>query len=112
MVALNLLSRARAVAKVVRARVQETEVNRRIAEDVIERMREQRDQGCPTKDLRDWIENVLAGSICAKYANYYNTARMHGALAKDAPVSRPVQRVGRIVWHAMAGGLHHQYVRI
>ena len=36
----ELLSRARAIAEVVRARVQETEANRRVAEDVIERIRE------------------------------------------------------------------------
>jgi resorcinol 4-hydroxylase (FADH2) len=36
----ELLSRARAIAEVVRARVQETEANRCIAEDVIERMRQ------------------------------------------------------------------------
>ena len=29
---------------------------------------------------------------------------------KDSPVSRPVQRVGRIVSHDLVGGLHHQYV--
>src|SRR6516164_6186849 len=46
------------------------------------------------------------------YATYYNTARTHRALGKDAPVSRPVQRIGRIVSHALVGGLHHQYVRI
>jgi hypothetical protein len=31
---------------------------------------------------------------------------------KEAPISRPVQWVGRIVSHAMVGGLHHQTVRI
>jgi alkylation response protein AidB-like acyl-CoA dehydrogenase len=36
----ELVSRARAIAEIVRVRVQETEANRRIAEDVIERMRE------------------------------------------------------------------------
>jgi resorcinol 4-hydroxylase (FADH2) len=36
----ELLSRARAVAEIVRARVQETEANRRIADDVIAHMRE------------------------------------------------------------------------
>jgi hypothetical protein len=36
----ELLSRARAITDVVRARVQETEANRRIADDVIARMRE------------------------------------------------------------------------
>ena len=35
----ELLSRARAIAEVVRARVQETEANRCIAEDVIEHTR-------------------------------------------------------------------------
>ena len=46
------------------------------------------------------------------YASYYNTARTHRSLAKDAPVSRSVQRIGRVVTHALVGGLHHQYVRI
>ena len=36
----ELLSRARAIAEIVRARAQATETNRRIADDVIERMRE------------------------------------------------------------------------
>jgi hypothetical protein len=27
-------------------------------------------------------------------------------------LTRPAQRVGRIVSHALVGGLHHQYVRI
>src|SRR6266481_8396824 len=36
----ELLSRARTIAEIVRARVQETEANRRIADDVIARMRE------------------------------------------------------------------------
>ena len=35
-----------------------------------------------------------------------------GSLDNDAPVSRPVQRIGRIVSHALVGGLHHQYARI
>ena len=46
------------------------------------------------------------------YAKYYNTARTHRSLAKDTPVSRPVQRIGRIVSDALVSGLHHQYVRI
>jgi hypothetical protein len=45
-------------------------------------------------------------------AGYYNTARTHRSLDHDAPVSRPVQQIGRIVSHALVGGLHHQYVRI
>src|SRR5262245_57099265 len=47
-----------------------------------------------------------------EYAHYYNTARTHRSLNQDAPVSRPVQRIGRIVSHALVGGLHQQYARI
>jgi resorcinol 4-hydroxylase (FADH2) len=36
----ELLSRARAISEIVRARAQETEENRRISDDVIERLRE------------------------------------------------------------------------
>jgi transposase InsO family protein len=50
--------------------------------------------------------------ILREYARYYNTARTHRSLDQDAPVSRPVQHIGRIVSHALVGGLHHQYVRI
>src|SRR5271156_3196050 len=33
-------------------------------------------------------------------------------LNKGAPASRPIQPIGRIVFHALVGGLHHQYLRI
>ena len=46
------------------------------------------------------------------YARYYNEARTHRSLNKDAPVSRPIQPNGRVISHALVGGLHHQYVRI
>ena len=46
------------------------------------------------------------------YARYYNEIRTHRSLDKDAPLSRPVQRIGHIISHALLGGLHHQYVRI
>ncbi|MGD0421755.1 MAG: integrase core domain-containing protein [Xanthobacteraceae bacterium] len=46
------------------------------------------------------------------YARYYNDIRTHRSLDKDAPVSRPVQRVGSINSHAILGGLHHHYVRV
>jgi hypothetical protein len=36
----------------------------------------------------------------------------HWSLDKDAPVPRPVQRIGSINSHAILGGLHHQYVRV
>ena len=46
------------------------------------------------------------------YADYYNEIRTHWSLGKDAPVHRPVQRVGTIRSHAVLGGLHHHYIRI
>jgi hypothetical protein len=46
------------------------------------------------------------------YQRYYNDARTHLSLNKDAPVSRAVQGVGRIVPNPHLGGLHHQYARI
>ncbi len=45
------------------------------------------------------------------YARCYNETRTHRSLDKDAPLSRPVRRAGRIVAHAVVGGLHHQYIR-
>ena len=50
--------------------------------------------------------------ILRTYARYYNDIRTHWSLDKDAPVSRPVQRIGSINSHAILGGLHHHYVRI
>jgi transposase InsO family protein len=50
--------------------------------------------------------------ILKNYADYYNGARTHRSLNKDAPVSRQVQRSGVINSRAILGGLHCQYVRI
>src|SRR5437588_11372943 len=50
--------------------------------------------------------------ILAKYAAYYNSARMHVSLAKDAPHTRPIERCGDIVALPILGGLHHRYARI
>jgi hypothetical protein len=67
---------------------------------------------------RECVDHVIAlgeqhlRRVLESYATYYNTARTHRALDKDAPVSRPVQRIGPIVSHALVGGLHHRYVRI
>lgn len=47
-----------------------------------------------------------------RYADYYNEIKPHQSLGKDAPVHRPVQRVGTIRSHAVLGGLHHHYIRI
>ena len=67
---------------------------------------------------RERVDHVVAFSeehlrqVLKSYASYYNTARTHRSLAKDAPLTRPIQRIGRIVSHALIGGLHHQYARI
>jgi hypothetical protein len=37
--------------------------------------------------------------------------RPHLALAKDAPLPRPVQRLGQVVARPILGGLHQQYCR-
>jgi hypothetical protein len=46
------------------------------------------------------------------YMDYYNEVRTHLSLGKDAPVSRVVHAVGRILPRPMLGGLHHEYIRI
>jgi hypothetical protein len=46
--------------------------------------------------------------VLKSYASHYNTARTHHGLAKDAPISRPIQRIGHIVSHALVGGLYTQ----
>ena len=46
------------------------------------------------------------------YASYYNRARTHRSLNKDAPVHRPIQRLGALRSYPVLSGLHHQYVRI
>jgi len=67
---------------------------------------------------RECVDHIVAlgeqhlRRFVKSYASYYNKARTHRSLAKDAPVSRPVQRIGRIVSNTLVGGLHHQYVRI
>src|SRR5215813_12509643 len=67
---------------------------------------------------RECVDHIVAlgeqhlRRFVKSYASYYNTARTHRSLAKDAPVSRSVQRIGRVESHALVGGLHHQYVRI
>jgi hypothetical protein len=50
--------------------------------------------------------------VLSAYAAYYNRARTHLALGKDAPLRRAIQRSGDIVTIPMLAGLHHQYVRI
>jgi transposase InsO family protein len=50
--------------------------------------------------------------ILSAYAAYYNQARTHLALQKDAPFHRAVQRSGAIVAIPILAGLHHKYARI
>jgi transposase InsO family protein len=50
--------------------------------------------------------------ILSAYATYYNQARTHVALQKDAPLHRPVQRNGTIIAIPVLSGLHHRYARI
>ena len=67
---------------------------------------------------RECLDHVIVLSeahlrkILRAYALYYNSLRTHWSLSKDAPVSRPLQRVGSVSSQAILGGLHHHYVRI
>jgi transposase InsO family protein len=45
--------------------------------------------------------------ILRTYARYYNCVRTHRSLDKDAPLSRPVRRIGTIRSRPILGGLHH-----
>ena len=63
---------------------------------------------------RECVDHVVAlgeahlRGILQAYARYYNDLRTHRSLDKDAPFSRPVQRIGRIRSHAVLDGLHYQ----
>jgi transposase InsO family protein len=50
--------------------------------------------------------------LLRSYMQYYNDARTHLSLSKDAPIPRAVQVIGRILPTPILGGLHHQYARI
>ena len=50
--------------------------------------------------------------IVSLYASYYNEARTHLSLAKDAPISRLIERSGPLIAEPMVGGLHLRYARI
>lgn len=52
--------------------------------------------------------------ILSEYVDYYNGARTHLSLNKDAPDGRTVQppEEGRVVEFKRVGGLHHHYVRL
>lgn len=46
------------------------------------------------------------------YVHYYNTARTHLSLDKDAPNGRTIHSCGPIISIPYLGGLHRQYIRI
>ena len=50
--------------------------------------------------------------VLLSYMEYYNGARTHLSLCKDAPIARAIQAVGRICAQPVLGGLHHPYARI
>jgi len=50
--------------------------------------------------------------LLRSYATYYNSARTHLSVNKDAPMPRTIHAVGRIVPTPFLGGLHHLYVRV
>jgi hypothetical protein len=50
----------------------------------------------------------ICGMCCARTSNNYNGTRTHLALAKDSPLTRSVQTIGRILPLPILGGLHHR----
>ena len=67
---------------------------------------------------RDCLDHVVVLGerhllhVLRSYMKYHNEVRTHLSLDKDAPLSRAVERAGRILCRPILGGLHHQYVRI
>ena len=67
---------------------------------------------------RECIDHVIVFGerhlrhLLQSYLDYHNETRTHLSLNKDAPVSRAIEAVGRIVGCPVLGRLHHQYGRI
>ena len=67
---------------------------------------------------RDCLDHVVVFGerhlrhLLDSYRKYYNEARTHLSLGKDAPHPRAVQAHGHILAIPVLGGLHHQYCRI
>jgi transposase InsO family protein len=61
---------------------------------------------------RECVDHIVAlgeqhlRRILRSYAHHYNETRTHRSLNKDAPITRPIQRTGRIASCALLGGLH------
>ena len=68
---------------------------------------------------RECLEHVIVFNerslrrILRSYVDYYQRCRTHLSLAKDTPVTRPVQppEMGRVIEMPVVGGLHHRYLR-
>ena len=66
---------------------------------------------------RECLDHVVVFSerhlrhVLLSYMKYHNEMRTHLSLDKDAPRSRAIERVGRVLSHSILGGLHHQYAR-
>jgi len=50
--------------------------------------------------------------VVTNYAEHYNAARTHLALAKDTPLGRPVMASENVIAVPILGGLHHRYLRM
>src|SRR5438094_8904034 len=66
---------------------------------------------------RDCLDHVVVFGerhlrhVLKSYHKYYNEARTHLSLQKDAPISRAVLTVGRTLAVSVLDGLHDQYLR-
>ena len=67
---------------------------------------------------RDCLDHVVVFGerhlrhLLKSYQKYYNEARTHLSLQKDAPIPRAVQTIGQTLAVPILGGLHHQYIRL
>ena len=69
---------------------------------------------------RECLDHIVAldehhlRRIRKSYFAYYNRARTHLALNKDAPIPRPIisASAGQVVAIPEVGGLHHRYERL
>jgi transposase InsO family protein len=67
---------------------------------------------------RECLDHVIAfgerhlRQLLFLYMNYYNKARTHLSLSKEAPVPLVIQAIGSIHANQILGGLHHHHFRI
>jgi putative transposase len=66
---------------------------------------------------RECLDHVLVFNeaglrrVLHAYRRYYERSRTHLALAKDAPIPRPIQDDGVVIAIPAVGGLHHRHER-